>query len=803
MKYAILFFVVLCSLMANAQRGQGDFLGSISGQAIDSLSNSPMEYVTVSIFRLRDKELVSGGITDTKGKFEISELIPGRYSVELTYLGYNVSRRNVVISPRNGDQHLGKIMLTANSETLNTATVVGSARKVIYDIDKRVVNVADLNTVMSESATEILQNVPGVSVDLDGNVSLRGSSNFTLLIDGKPTVLDVADALQQIPASTIQSIEIITNPSVKYEAEGVSGIVNIVMKRNKLEGVSGMFNGNIGTYDNYGSNMVLSINEKKVTFNVRGHFRTRGRPSFEESTRTTTRGNRVTELFSQGDEEWNHGGYGLNGELIYRPDKKNTLGVGGQIGNHSMESITARNFIQSDRSTNPTSPILKYSSDMSWNRDGSRNSVNANYSHMFKANKEHRLDLRGVMNFRDGEEYSQNKFLNQAGAVESGNILEEIGPNNMIRANLDYKRPLGNKKRLETGLQYQHGVGADETRSFDFVPSEGKFVQNESLSYTVDYVRNIYAAYAMFRGKQAKLGYQLGLRGEYTDRVVDVVGFEPAEIERMDYFPTIHFSYDVKEDVQTLLSYSRRIQRPRAWHLEPFTTWRDAFNARSGNPNLQPEYIDAYEASVIKDFSKTSSLSIELYHRRQHNNIERIQSSLDSNTVVRFPINVGEAINSGVELAANHLFSKKWKSDFSSSFYDYRVIGEYEGQTFDQQSFSYQLRWNNTFIFENARIQVEQRYQSRIVTAQGERNGFWTANASWKQSFMKKRLSTTLQIRDIFSTTINKNSVVGDFFESFNISEPRTPTVALSVSLKLNNYNQRMGRGAGDSDDDL
>jgi len=791
------------TVQAFAQRGERPANGVISGVVVDSATQSQMEYVTVSLFILPKNELVSGGITDSKGRFEIGNLRPARYKVELNYLGYQLTQKTIALSPEKEFVSLGTIALQPDSETLGTATVVGSARKVTYDIDKRVVNVGDLNTVMSESATEILQNVPGVSVDLDGNVSLRGSSNFTLLIDGKPTVLEVADALQQIPASTIQSIEIITNPSAKYEAEGVSGIVNIVMKRNKLEGVSGLINGNIGTYDNYGGDVVLSINEKKVTVNIRANYRTRGRPSFENNVRKTVLGEREIELLSDGDEQWMHGGYGVNGEFVYRPDHQNTFSIGGQLGKHMMESASDIDFTQNEFLNNTLINKLEYRSDMGWNRDGTRNSVDATFSHMFKANKEHVLDFRAVYNFRDGEEESSNIFVDNGGVAQGGNKLIEIGPNNMFRANLDYKRPISSKLRLETGFQFQHGVGNDETVSFIYSSGEQDYVELPDLSYTIDYTRDIYAGYAMFRGKSNKLGYQLGLRGEYTDRLVEVNGFDPAVIGRMDYFPTIHLSYDMKNDFQSLLSYSRRIQRPRAWHLEPFTIWSDAFNARSGNPNLQPEYIDAYEMSLIKDFSKNSSASFEIYHRRQHNNIERIQQSLDSNTVIRFPINVGDSYNTGIELTGNHLFSKKWKSDFSASFYDYRVQGEYEGQIFDNQSFSYNLRWNNTFIFENARFQLEQNYQSRIVTTQGERNGFWTANASWKQTFMKKRLSTTLQMRDIFSTSINKNTIIGDFFESYNISEPRTPTVALSVSLKLNNYNQRMSRNSGEGDDDL
>jgi len=794
-----LIAVLFVALFASAQPRGRQFgpIGKISGQVVDSSSGDEMEYVTISVVALRKDSVVNGGITNGKGFFEIEGLGPGMYRVVFNFIGYKPASRSVRIGRESAQVYLDKVGMEPDEQTLKAAKVVASSRKVTYDIDKKVVNVADLNTVMSESATEILQNVPGVSVGINGEVSLRGSNSFTLLIDGKPTVLDITDALQQIPASTIESVEIITNPSAKYEAEGSSGIVNIVLKRNKLKGFSGLINANGGTYDSYGGNAVLSYNKHKVTVNLTGNVRQRTRPQFVESNRYTELPSGFrSELFSQGESNWIHGGYGLNGELVYRINPKSTLSVGGQIGTHNMKSYSDQSFLQRSYQSDTLTNTLAYTNEQDWYREGFGGSANIDYSYLFKGNRDHRLDIRGVLRLRDGEEESLSTFVDPSGITQGGNRVTEVGPNNNLRFNLDYVRPLTSNFKIEAGSQIEFSQGADKTESFTFVPTEVTFPASPDLTYTVDYDRNIYAGYLIGTGKINKLGYKAGLRGEYTDRLISVREFGDAKIERMDYFPTVHFSYELPRKMQTLLSYSRRIRRPRSWYLEPFTIWNDAYNARSGNPALNPEYIDAYELSWIKDFNKGTSLSAELYHRKRSNNIERVRTSLDSNVVLTFPVNAGNSYTSGLEVMTNQLFFNVWRVDLSGSFYDYRVKGTYEDLTFDNQSFSYNLRWNNTLTVKNAKFQIEQRYQSRIVTAQGERVGFWTANVSWRQSFMKNALATTLQIRDVFSTIKNDNTVQGNQFSSENYSEPRTPTISLAISFKINNYKQQMSRGS-------
>ena len=806
-RFILLASVLFIAGVSYAQQRGGQFapIGKISGQVVDSSSGDEMEYVTISVIAARKDSAVDGGITDNKGFFDIEGLGPGMYRVVFNFIGYRPTTRSVRIGREATEIYLDKVGMDPDEQTLEAAKVVASSRKVTYDIDKKVVNVSDLNTVMSESATEILQNVPGVSVGIDGEVSLRGSNSFTLLIDGKPTVLDISDALQQIPASTIESVEIITNPSAKYEAEGSSGIVNIVLKRNKLKGFSGLINANGGTYDSYGGNAVLSYNKKKVTVNLTGNVRQRTRPEFEESIRTTelARGFR-SQLFSEGESNWIHGGYGLNGELIYRINPKSTISVGGQIGTHNMKSYSDQSFLQRTYQMDSLTNTFEYTNEQDWYREGFGGSANIDYSYLFKGNREHRLDIRGVLRLRDGEEESISTFVDPTGITQGGYRVTEVGPNNNLRFNIDYVRPISANFKIETGSQIEFSQGADQTESFTYVPTEETFPVQPNLTYTVDYDRNIYAGYLIGTGKVKKLGYTAGLRGEYTDRLISVREIGDAKIERMDYFPTVHFSYELPKKMQTLLSYSRRIQRPRSWYLEPFTIWNDAYNARSGNPELKPEYIDAYEVSWIKDFNKGTSVSAELYHRKRSNNIERVRTSLDSNVVLTFPANAGNSYTSGLELMTNQLFFNVWRVDLSGSFYDYRVKGTYGDLEFDNQSFSYNLRWNNTLTLKNSKFQIEQSYQSRIVTAQGERVGFWTANASWRQSFMKNALATTLQVRDIFSTIKNDNTVVGNQFSSDNYSEPRTPTISLAVSVKINNYKQQMSRGSrgGEGGDD-
>ncbi len=797
-----LYTIILLSLITiagNSQRPGGghkggnrpDIKGQISGKVIDTDTKKPMEYVTVAVMRMRNQQVITGATTDKIGEFVIKDVPGGMYSVKLSFLGYETMIVDSVrINPKSMEVDLGKLNLSSTQNELGPVEIV-SESAVRYEIDKKVIDVSNLNVAASETAVEILENVPSINVDIDGNVTLRGSGSFTLLIDGQPSTLDAADALKMIPASTIQDIEIITNPSAKFDSEGVSGILNIILKKNRLEGVSALINGNVGTFNNYSGDALVYINNKKTSFTIGGNYRTRDRPRFTESVRRTTIGTDESLLEYDGESNWGRGGYGTNAEFEWRPNRKSSFKIGGNYGMRNMQSSESLNILEY---WNDTLLNHFYNQENS-QRDFESYRVTSTYQYFIGGDKKHSIKLRGFRSQRKGEETTITEYFNQENAIQGGNKNTEDGPAEMWRFNVDYTLPFKNGNHFEAGGQMQLGESTDISGNYEYDTIAHVYNFLPQFSTNATYVRNIYALYGMYGGKHKKLGYQLGLRTEYTDREITTLNnSQYNKIDRIDPFPTVHLSYQLSKKTQYMVNYTRRIQRPRSYYLEPFTTWTDAYSVWQGNPNLDPEYINSYELGWIQRIDK-GNISVEAYHRNVVNKIERIRSVYEANVVASKPENVGRDYSTGVELSINKSLTKIWKSDLSGNFYDYRVIGQLGDQNFDQQSFSWRLRWNNTLnLPKDWRVQLTASYNSSIVTAQGTMSEFYSANMAVKKDFKDGKISSTLQVRDIFSTTYNEHELISANLYTYSLREPRTPTVSLAVSVKLNNYNKRMSR---------
>jgi hypothetical protein len=324
------------------------------------------------------------------------------------------------------------------------------------------------------------------------------------------------------------------------------------------------------------------------------------------------------------------------------------------------------------------------------------------------------------------------------------------------------------------------------------------------FSNDTDYIRDIHSIYGIFGGEQGNFGYQLGLRGEYTYRVISAAAIEgDFTIDRFDYFPTLHTSYKLPAEQQLMASYSRRIERPRGWYLEPFITWTDAFNVRQGNPGLLPEYIDAMEVAYLKGFGE-HSFSFEGYYRITNNKVERIRGVYQENIMISTPQNVGQDFALGGEMVLSFNFFKWWKMDLSGNFYDYRLEGSLGDQVFDRQSFNWNSRLTNTFrLLDGNRIQLNSRYNSATVTAQGTAGDYWTADIAISQEFWNKRMTGILQVRDIFGRVIRDQTSEGVDFYSYSEEYNNAPQVALTLNYRFNNYKNKPESNRGGGNDEF
>ena len=806
-KIIIAFLIIGLSLHAFAEEINKTELskGNLTGYVYDSEVDKPLEYATVSIINIENGSIVNGTISDESGFFQLKNIDPGVYRIEITFIGYEKKViKKLEITNKSRKIELGQVMISPASESIDEVVVTADRPTMTYKIDKKIINVSQQHTSASGTAVEILENVPSVTVDIEGNVSLRGSQSFTVLIDNKPTVLDPSDALSQIPASAIENIEIITNPSAKYDPDGTSGIVNIITKKNKMQGINGVVNLNAGMYDRYGGDFLINYRKEKFNVYVGADLNTRNMYGSRETESRTYQNDTTSYILSDG--EFNRGGssYSFRGGVDYNFNAFNTLSFEARYGNRDGNSDNETNYHEF---INPGTFNEYYTSKEESERGGDYLSLNLSYTRKFNK-KGH--ELYALVNYskRDFDSESTNRLINQNNEIVSGQRSIETGPRQPLRFQLDYTLPLNETNKFEAGYQSRMADNTEKAEMFMYDTSATvmDFVFEDQYSNTSNYRRSIHSLYGIYSGELGNFGYQGGVRGEYTYRDITIDETdENFNIDRWEIFPTVHMSYNLPKENQVMASYTRRIDRPRGWYLEPFLTWSDAYNVRRGNPGLDPEYIDSYELSYLNKFGR-NSFSFEAYYRVTHNKIERVRSVYSENVFLSSFENVGKDYALGIESMLGLDLQKWWHVDLMGILYDYRVEGQLGGRDFSESSFNWNIRFNNILRFgDNSRLQFNAMYNSPTISAQGERSDFFMTSLAYKHDFMKKAFSATVQVRDVFGTMKHSSTYSGDDFYSYSHFEPKTPFVSVTLTYRINNYRQdrRRGRSGGEDMQDF
>jgi len=760
--------------------------GMIVGQVVDAQLGSPLEYANVVLYGSEDNEQVAGSATNTDGMFRLMGVTPGIYRLEVSFMGYYPTTVDTVrvVSSEEGVR-LGTIELERAVLVVEGVDVTSDKPAVEFKIDKKVINVSKHYTATSGTAVDVLENVPSVTVDVEGNVTLRGSTNFTLLIDGRPTVLEPDDALQQIPANSIENIEIITNPSAKYDPSGIAGIINIIMKKQRAQGTNGIANANIGLDDKYGADFLLNHRMEKFNVYFGANYRDETFPGSIILENRTTSGDTTSFINSSGEMSWQRKFYGLRGGIDLYPGSRDVLSLSGRYGARDGGNSAVRDIVEW---TEPGDTHNLYTSETSMDRGGNYYSLNTDYTHTFGV-KEHNLKGHVMLSRRSGDEESTTELFDQNDLITYGVITREKGPSSRLRANLDYALPVFKTNALETGYQGSIDRTTDSTEMFEYDTLATEYVFMPQFSHTIEYDDNIHALYGIYKGEWGDFGYQAGLRGEYTYRFIELIGEDESfEIDRWDYFPTAHISYQPPHEHEVMVSYTRRIDRPRGWELEPFQTWMDAYNVRVGNPSLRPEYINSYELGYQKHFGR-NFLSLEGYYRETENKVERVRSVYDENIILHSVENVGTDYSFGAEAMIDWDVFKWLNVSLTGDIYDYRIEGTLYGEEFSRESFNWNTRVNATFrITSSTRLQLNNIYYSPSVSSQGRREGFFATNAAIRQDLWNRRLSATLQLRNIFSTARHEFTSEGSNFYSYTEFSRKSPLVMFTLTFNFNRY---------------
>ena len=794
LRYTILFVGVASFLFIYPQGRQGFLGGSVKGRVLDSVSKEKMEYANVVVRSINDSSIVTGAVTDPEGIFTIERLRPGKYYFDVRFIGFNDKSFEVEINRNNLNIDLGDIFIDPAAINLKDVVVEGDRAPVTYELDKKVVDVDKMQTVISGNAADVLENVPSVTVDIEGNVSLRGSSNFTVLIDGRPSILDPQDALQQIPASSIKSIELITNPSAKYDPEGTAGIINIIMKKNQNFGLSGVANANAGLNEKYGGDFLFEYKMKgiKTTFGI--NYNKRIFPGDGIAKQRFVLNNNTSFLNSTNDMDWGRRSFGLRGGLEFTISDNDVIGFGARYGSRENQRNSFENFTEWSQQT--PQEVL-YSSVGDRKRSGDHYDVNMSYFHDFNDNG-HVLKMELNYGYNNPDETTLSSEQKD-GIQIGGRKTTETGPSSEIQGKIDYTLPLEENSKFEAGAQGEADISEDVTSLLEYNTQTGIYELQPLYNNNTKYNRSELAIYSLFANEFGNLGLQGGLRGEYTYKTVEVERQKQEfKIDRWDFFPSIHSSYKFSEGQQLMASYTRRIERPRGWELEPFETWMDANNVRRGNPDLQPEYIDSYEFGFQALIDKVV-ISGELYYRMTHNKVERVRSVYAENIILNSVQNIGKDYALGSEFMFILDPFDAWNINLMGNLYNYKVEGVLYDEPFLRETFSWNSRLNNVFkIAKSTSFQFNIRYNSPTVSSQGKREGFFTSDVAFKQDFFQRKLSLTVQVRDLFSTAKYESVSEGQDYYSYNYFTRESPMVLLNLRYNFNNYkekNEREGEG--------
>ncbi len=760
--------------------------GNISGKVFDNDSKHSIEYANIVLLSIRDSSLINGTVTDESGQFNLTGIPPGKYKLEVRFIGYKSQIFDVEITPNRKSIELGDIYISPNTLELNDVLVEGERSPVSYQIDKKVIDVDKMQTVISGNAADVLQNVPSVTVDIEGNVSLRGSQNFTVLTDGRPSIISAQDALQQIPASSIQNIEIITNPSAKYDPEGTAGIINIILKKNENLGLSGIINVNAGLNDKYGGDFLFQHKTTDINYILGMNYNTRNFPGTSISRNTYLFENSTSYLNSNGDSERGRTGFGIRGGLEFNLSEFDFFSAILRYGTRGGSQNSTLNYINwSD--TDPE--LLSYKSISERSRDGQYAGTNLTYIHKFTG-KGHEIKSEFNFGYNDGDESTLTESIKDNLFLDGKNT-KEFGPSRDYEIKIDYSLPISETSRFEAGYDSEIESSTDNTELYELNTQTGEYVIQPLYSNLTEYTDNYQALYSTYNNEFGNFGVQVGLRTEYTFRTIELLNqSQEFKIDRWDYFPTLHTSYKFSEATQFMASYTRRIQRPHGWELEPFYTWTDANNIRIGNPALLPEFIDSYETGIQTYIGKVS-FSAELYHRVIKNKIDRIRSVYPDveNVTLSTVENIGKDFSTGSEFMVIFDPFKFWNVNVMANLYNYRIEGVLYDEQFSRESFNWNTRFNNMFkVGANTQMQINVNYNSPGVSSQGKWEGFFRTDVSVKQDLFERKLSLTLQVRDLFSTAKHENSSSGPDFYSYNYSEHESPMIILNARINLNNY---------------
>ena len=817
MRSSLLLLLLSFSLGAFAQKG-GQRQGkggegerpqlTLKGQILDSETNSGLEFATISVFSRRDSSLLGGGLSGADGIFE-AKIKAGQGYAIVEFIGYEKTEVPVIIDRekmRSGDRtiDLGVIIMSTSASSLDEVTIRAEKSQNTFTLDKRVFNVGKDLANRGGTAEDILDNVPSVTVDIDGTVNLRGSTGVRILINGQPSQLaNQENGLKSITADMIESVEVITNPSARYEAEGIAGIINIILVKQKKSGFNGSFNtsasfplgGSLGANVNYRKNKINWFANYAINY--------RSSPGFGALYQEVYLDNETQVTEQERDMQRSGLSNTLRGGMEYFISEKQSVSGSVQYRISDENNTTTLTYLDfMAPSDEPFSTTLRTDNE---GEDDRGLQYNVDYNHEFSS-RDHKLSAR--IQYEDDNEV-ETSDLNQSQVlygVDEPLLLQRSNNDegqSSYNISVDYSQPLGSKDH-KYELGYRTTI-RDIRNNFlvEELDENEAWISNPDFSNDFEYDEDIHAVYGQYGNKFGKFGFQVGLRAEYAIiKTLLVNDGQSYERDSLNFFPSLFLNYEFNEANAMQLSYSRRIRRPRFRDLNPFFSFSDPRNFYSGNPNLLPEYTDSYELNYLRYF-ENGTLSGGVFYRHTEDVIFRINRRVSETNFLTRPENLGIRDDYGLEVNGS-LNMKKWlrmngNVNFFRSISD-AGLGN-EGLNTDNYVFTGRL--TSQLQFWNSDLQIRANYRGPRQSPQGNYRSITSIDLGWSKDFLpKKNLTMTLSVRDLFNSRKRRYETFGDDFYTTGEFQWRVRTITLAANYRINAKKERSRGGSrGGSND--
>lgn len=807
MKWRILFCSVLCVLWCMSANAFTEGAGSIGGRVVDARTKEPMEFVNVSVRKAGTTVPLTGAVTDAAGEFHLGRLEEGNYVLSISFIGYKTFEKDFAYSGRTENIDFKTIALEPDSQVLGEVKVMGQKSQMKFEIDKKVFNVDQNIASTGGSASDVLSNIPSVEVDNEGEVSLRGSTSVTIWINGRASGLSAdnrAQILEQMPAESIDKIEVITNPSAKYSPEGTAGIINIVLKKDRKAGYYGSVQAGVDTRKgwNTGGNINYSSGKLDAYANVGYRRRVAEGGGLSERTNLDAQGNPLSFLNQRSVNDGHGGPVFVRAGATYHLTGQDHLNVGAfsMFGGHKQSNTIAYtgnipgSFTSRTRTTNSENDM----------RGGN---VELGYRHDF--GKTGSLDITASWNPWNMDQTSvYNQYSLYTGREEYSYQRQESDVHaSGWEVQADYVNAFTDNSKLEAGYKGSFTREKSPVETFSGL-SEQTALPDEALYNKFYYDRDVQALYATYSGRIGSFGFQAGLRGEYSDVKTRSLGYgqqkgdvTPYEHSYFSFFPSVFLSYELPAGNEVQVNYTRRISRPWGRQLNPFVNVTDSANISYGNPYLDPEFSNAFELNYIKNW-ENHLLSVSAYYRNTGDVIQRI-SYLEGEVMKSTFENVAESRAAGVEFVLKNNFARILDLTTTVNLYYskldgfvYLPAGAVKPVTgASDEDFSWNVKMiANVALPASFSLQVTGGYNSRQLIAQGYREPNYTVDAGIRKAFLDRKLSLSVNARDIFDSRKWKTRTSGEGFRQYAENWRTGRTVGFTLTYSFGNLKPSRSR---------